>query len=133
MKPSQHAKVVFGSIFDRQWISYIYFIITLIICGQASFKDSFTVGAAALLASALCYFATAGFAGSYRARHDKNYNLRDLGGIAAIAAVLAAGGVALMAWSGFRLGLFGVAIDGPVWAFIGIIVAAVTTKREHAL
>jgi Na+/proline symporter len=100
---------------------------------RAMFKSSFTVGAMALAASALCYFGTAGFAGSFRARRAKNYNPKDLAGIGAIAVVLSVAGIALMAWSGFWLSLFGVFIAGPMWCLVGILVASLTTKREHAL
>jgi hypothetical protein len=129
MRPSGLAKVIF----DLQWISYIYFLVTLLTCVQAMFKSSFTVGAMALAASALSYFGTAGFAGSFRARRDKNYNPKDLAGIGAIAVVLSVAGIALMAWSGFWLSLFGVFIAGPMWCLVGILVASLTTKREHAL
>jgi hypothetical protein len=64
MRPSGLAKVIF----DLQWISYIYFLVTLLTCVRAMFKSSFAVGAMALVASALCYFGTAGFVGSFRAR-----------------------------------------------------------------
>ena len=40
------------TIFDRQWISYIYFLITVLTCVQAMFKSSFWVGGIALAASA---------------------------------------------------------------------------------
>jgi hypothetical protein len=123
----------FQMIFDRIWFSYIYFLVTVITCVQAMFQSSFAVGAMALAASALCYFGTAGFAGSFRARRDKNYTPKDLAVIAAIAVVLSVAGVALMAWSGFWLRLLGVSIAGPMWCFIGILVASLTTKREHAL
>jgi hypothetical protein len=129
MRPSGFAKVIF----DLQWISYIYFLVTLLTCVQAMFRSSFAVGAMALAASTLCYFGMAGFAGSFRARRDKNYNPKDLAGIAAIAVVLSVAGIALMAWSGFWLNLFGVYIAGPMWCLIGILVASLTTKREHAL
>jgi hypothetical protein len=39
MKPSLLARVIF----DRQWISYIYFLVTLLTCVQAIFKSSFAV------------------------------------------------------------------------------------------
>lgn len=129
MKPSLFAKVIF----DRQWISFIYFLITLLTSVQAIFKSSFAVGATALVASALCYFSVATFVGSVRARRDKKYNLKELTGIAAIALVLFAAGIALMAWSGFWLGLFGVPLKGTIWCFVGLLVAVFTTKREHAL
>lgn len=66
-------------------------------------------------------------------RDVTNYSLKDLAGIAAVAVALSAAGVALMAWSGFWLSLFGVSIEGPIWCFVGILVALLTTKREHAL
>jgi hypothetical protein len=97
------------------------------------FKGSFAVGAMALAASALCYFGAAGFSGSFRARRDKNYNAKDLARIAALAVLLSGVGIALMVWSGFWMSLFGVFINGPIWCFIGILIAFLITKREYAL
>src|SRR5208282_5395502 len=100
-----NVRVLLATIFDRMWLSYIYFLVTVITCFEAMLKTFFAVGAMALAGSVLCYFGTAGFAGSYRARADKNYSLKDLAEIAAVAEALSAAGVALMAWSGFWLSL----------------------------
>ncbi len=53
--------------------------------------------------------------------------------IGAIAIVLCAGGLALMVWSGFWVDIYGVVIGGAAWSVIGIIIAVLTTKKEHAL
>ena len=63
----------------------------------------------------------------------KNYNIKDLAGIGAVAVLLNAVGLALMIWSGFWVGLFGLALQGVYWAMLGIVIVALTTKKEHAL
>jgi hypothetical protein len=118
------------------WLPSIYFMLTLITCVQAMINSSFRVGGAALLGCTLCYFGTAGFTGSFRAiraQQMKNYSARDLAGIGAGAVLLNAGGLALIIWSGFWVGLFGVAVQGVYWALLGILIATLTTKKEHAL
>jgi hypothetical protein len=85
------------------------------------------------VASSLCFFSVATFVASFRARRDHNYSPKELVGIAAIAIVLLVAGLALMEWSGFWLDLFGVPVEGTGWCFVGILVAVLTAKREHAL
>ena len=53
--------------------------------------------------------------------------------IGAIAVALVAVGLGLIVWSGFRVGLFGVVTPGIFWAILGIIIAALTTKKERSL
>jgi len=48
---------------------FIYLLITIMLSAQVMFTNSFTVGALALAGTALCYFGTATFFGSFRARH----------------------------------------------------------------
>jgi hypothetical protein len=110
-----------------------YLVITLLLCGQVALTGSFVVGGSALVGFALCYFATATFFGSFYARREKKYSMTDLAGIGGIAVVLVAAGLALVVWSGFWLNLFGVTVSGLVWALIGIVVAVLTTKKQHAL
>lgn len=127
MKLQVLAKVIL----DRWWLAYIYFTVTVITCIQVMSKSSLASGAAALVACALCFIGPAGFIGSLRARHENNYKAKELIGIAAFAVVLTAAGVVLMIWSGFGLNLFGVAIEGPYWAFTGMFIALIVTKKEH--
>jgi hypothetical protein len=115
------------------WLAFVYFLITLIVCGQAIFKASIFAGGVALLGYALCYLATATFVGSYKARQMKGSTSADLVMIGGIAAVLIAVGLGLTVWSGFRVGPFDVVIPGIYWAILGIIIATLTTKKEHAL
>jgi hypothetical protein len=118
------------------WLVSIYFLLTVIACVQAMVNISFGVGSAALLAYALCYFGTAGFVGSFRAiraRQMKSYRARDLIGISAVAVVLCGAGLTLIIWSGFWIRFFGVVIQGLYWALLGILIAVLTTKKEHAL
>jgi len=63
------------------WLAYLYFLVTVITCVQAIFNNSLKVGGVALVAFALCYFGTAGFVSSFRARLQKNYKPTDLLGI----------------------------------------------------
>lgn len=117
----------------KMWLAFVYFLLTLIACGQAAMSASIRVGGAALLGYALCYFATATLSGSYRARRIKDSSNRDLATIGVIAVALVAAGLALITWSGFRIGLFGVVMPGVYWALLGVVIAALTTKKEHAL
>jgi hypothetical protein len=110
-----------------------YIVITLITTVPVMINDSLSVGAAALAGCALSYFGVATFVGSFLARREKKYSATDLAGIGAIAACLTAAGFALVIWSGFRLDLFGLTIKGEVWAFIGICVAIITTRKSDAL
>ena len=123
---------VAAAAFDRMWIAYVYIVITILTCAQATFNSSIGVGAGALAASAFCYFGAATLAGSWRARHDKKYGSGELAGIGVIALALCCAGFALMKWSGFWMNLFGASIKGPVWCAIGIVIALITTKRELA-
>jgi hypothetical protein len=108
-----------------------FIFVTVIACGEIFFSGSFGASGAGLLGSALCCIGTASFVGSWLARPERNYTSRDLVIIGAIAAVLNAASIALLAWSGFHFKLFDVVIKGPVWAVIGIVLAAVATKKER--
>jgi hypothetical protein len=115
------------------WIRYAYFVLTLLLCAQAILRASFLVGAGALLAFALCFFSTATFVGSFLARCEHNYSRKELGGIGAIALVLCVAGIALLLWSGFWITLSGVQLSGLTWGIVGIVIAAVTTRKKYAL
>ena len=73
------------------------------------------------------------FVASVLARHEKGYSAKELIGIGAIAAILTAGGLALMVWSGFLINLYGVSIQGIYWALIGIVTAIVAARKKDAL
>lgn len=120
-------------IFDRTWILFAYVTVTLLVCLQVMFTSSFVVGIAALMGSALCFFGAATFTASFLARGIKNYALKDLAGIGAIALVLCVAGIALTIWSGFWVTISGVYIEGWIWALIGIVSAILGTKKKHAL
>jgi len=107
--------------------------VTVITCVQAIFNNSLKVGGVALVAFALCYFGTAGFVSSFRARLQKNYKPTDLLGIGVIAVVLCGAGLVLVSWSEFWISFSGVGIEGLYWALLGILIATLTTKKEHAL
>ena len=77
-------------------------------------------------------FGVASFVGSVLARREKGYSVKDLTGIAAIATILAAAGLAIMIWSGFWINLFGAKIEGIYWAFVGIVAAIVVTRKKDA-
>jgi hypothetical protein len=125
-------QVVAEAIFNRGIVLLIYFGVTVITCIQVVLKSSLAVGAAALAASALCFFGVASFVGSFLARHEKDYSVKDLIGIGAIATILVAVGLWLMIWSGFWINLFGVVVEGRYWALVGIITALVVTRKKDA-
>jgi hypothetical protein len=91
------------------------------------------VGISALVASALGFFATASFYGSFLARREKKYSVLDLLGIGAIAVALVGAAFGLMFWSGFSLSLEGVQIPGPYWVVVGMVTALVVTTKKDAL
>lgn len=119
-------------VFDYGWIRFAYFIVTLLMCGQVMFQQSFFFGIGVLTASALCFFSTATFVGSFRARREHKYRPTELAGIAAIAMILCMGGIALMLWSGYRVTLFSVTLSGLEWSILGIIIALLTTTKRDA-
>ncbi|MGH2508685.1 MAG: hypothetical protein ACRDHZ_14970 [Ktedonobacteraceae bacterium] len=119
-------------IFDYGWIRFAYFVVTLLMCGQSMLQQSFSVGVGVLTASALCFFSTATFVGSFRARREHKYRPTELAGIAAIALILCVGGLALMLWSGYRITLFSVRLSGFEWSIVGIIIALLTTTKRDA-
>lgn len=124
-------QVLARAIYDRWWLAYIYFLLTVITCVQVTFKSSLVSGASALVACVLSFVGPAGFIGSLRARNENNYSARDLVGIAAIAAILTTAGVSLMIWSGFGLTIYDVDIEGLYWALTGLFIALIVTKKEH--
>jgi hypothetical protein len=110
-----------------------YFTVTVLTAGQVMWFMSFPVGASALAASAMCFFGSATFVGSFLARREMKYSWKDLLGIGSIAAILIAAGFALMVWSGFRITFNGVVIEGPYWLLLGIVTALFVTEKKHAL
>jgi hypothetical protein len=121
-----------AAIFSRTNLILIYFTVTVITCAQAMFAVSLAVGGAALAACALCFFAVATFVASLLARHEQGHSAADLSGIGAIAAILTAGGLALMMWSGFRIVIYDVNVQGVYWAIVGILTACVTARKNDA-
>jgi hypothetical protein len=112
------------------WLALVYLVVTLIVCGEAIFEASIFVGGVALIGYALCYFATATLVGALKGRWMVSYRRGDLVIVSAIAAALIVVGLGFTVWSGFRVGLFGVVIPGIYWAVLGVILAAVTTKKR---
>ena len=111
----------------------VYVLVTVVTTAQVMFGSSIVVGAAALVASALCFFGTATFVGSFLARHEKKYSGKDLIGIGAIATALVTAGFWLMNWSGFEMKLFDIAVEGDYWALVGIVTGLVVTRKKDAL
>jgi CHASE2 domain-containing sensor protein len=108
----------------------IFWLITIPVCIQVMYRSSFTVGASALAACALCYIGAYGFTGSLLARREKDDRAFDRVAIGAIALVVMAAGSVLMIWSGFWMPLFEVEIGGVVWALLGAISAVVMRKAD---
>jgi hypothetical protein len=121
-------RALFAAFFSRRSAVLIFWLITIPVCIQTMYRSSFTVGASALAACALCYIGASGFMGSLLARHEKDYRASDLAAIGGIALVVIAAGSALMIWSGFWMPLFNVEIGGVVWALLGAISAVVVRK-----
>jgi hypothetical protein len=127
------ARLFAKAIFSRVNLILIYFTVTITTCVQAIFKSSLAVGGAALVACALCFFAVATFIASLLARHEQGYGAVDLFGIGAIATALTATGLGLMAWSGFRIVIYDLSLQGTYWAVLGIVTACVTARKNDAL
>ena len=126
-------RALFAAFFSRTIVVLIFWLITITVCIEAMYKSSFTVGASALIACALCYIGASGFMGSVLARREKNYRAFDLAAIGAIALVVIAAGSALMMWSGFWMRLFDVEINGVTWALLGALSAVVVVRKADAL
>jgi TRAP-type C4-dicarboxylate transport system permease small subunit len=117
----------------RGLLTLAYCLISILTAGQVMFRSSLSVGISALAASALGFFGTATFFGSFLARREKKYSALDLAGIGAIALVLVTAAFGLMLWSGFSLSLDGVLIPGPYWIAVGMATALLATTKQHAL
>lgn len=126
-------RALFAAFFSRTSVVLIFWLITIPFCIQTMYRSSFTVGASALAACALCYIGASGFMGSLLARREKNYSAFDLVVIGAIGLAVIAAGSVLMMWSGFRLRLFDVEIGGVTWALLGAISAVVVVRKADAL
>jgi hypothetical protein len=122
-----------AAFFSRGIIILVFWLITVLTTVQAMYRSSFTVGASALVACALCYTGASGFMGSLLARQERNYRAFDLVAMGAIALVFIAAGSALMVWSGFWMRLFDVEVDGLVWALLGAAFAVVVVRDDDAL
>ena len=122
-----------AAFFGRGIVILVFWLITILTTVQVMYRSSFTVGASALAACAICYAGASGFMGSLLARREKNYRPFDLVGIGAIALVLIAAGLALMYWSGFWMRLFDVEVNGVVWALLGALSAVVVVRKQDAL
>jgi hypothetical protein len=122
-----------AAFFSRGIIILVFWLITVLTTVQVMYRFSFTVGISALVACALCYAGASGFMGSLLARQEKNYRAFDLVAMGAIALVIIGVGSALMVWSGFRMSLFDVEVDGLVWALLGAASAVVVVRKKDAL
>jgi hypothetical protein len=104
----------------RGLLIFAYLTLTAITSVSAMLRDSLLVGASALAGSLLCFFAVASFCASFLAKREQQYKAIDLLGIGAVATLLTAAGFSLMIWSGFWISLYGIVIDSPYWALIGV-------------
>jgi hypothetical protein len=117
----------------RGLLTLAYCLVSILTAGQVMFRSSLSVGISALAASALGFFGTATFFGSFLARREKKYSALDLAGIGAIALGLVAAAFGLMLWSGFYLTLEGLVIPGSYWVAVGMLAALLVTKKKDAL
>jgi TRAP-type C4-dicarboxylate transport system permease small subunit len=117
----------------RGLLTLAYCLISILTAGQVMFRSSFSVGISALAASALGFFGTATFFGSWLARREKKSSAIEVSGIGAIALVLVITAFGLMLWSGFSLSLDGVLIPGSYWVVVGMVTALLVTTKQHAL
>jgi hypothetical protein len=123
-------RALFAALFSRRGVVLIFWLMTIPVCIQTMYRSSFTVGASALAACALCYIGAYGFMGSLLARHEKDDRAFDRVAIGAIALVVMAAGSVLMIWSGFWMPLFNFEIGGVVWALLGAISAVMVRKAD---
>ena len=100
---------------------------------RVMFGSSLSVGVSALAASALGFFGTATFFGSFLVRREKKSSALELAGIGAIALVLVIAAFGLMLWSGFSISFDGVLIPGPYWVVVGMVTALLVTTKQIAL
>jgi hypothetical protein len=119
-----------AAFFSRGIVILVFWLITILTTVQVMYRSSFTVGISALVACALCYWGAAAFMGSLLERREKKYRPFDLVGIGALSLVIIAAGAALMIWSGFRMRLYGVEVEGVVWALLGALSAVVVVRKE---
>jgi CHASE2 domain-containing sensor protein len=131
MRLTNFIRALFAALFSRSSVVLIFWLITIPVCIQTMYRSSFTVGASALAACALCYIGAYGFMGSLLARREKDDRAFDRVAIGAIALVVIAAGSVLMIWSGFWMPLFDVEIGGVVWALLGAISAVVVRKADE--
>jgi hypothetical protein len=117
-------------IFDRRNLMIIYAFITIAVGIQVILHRSVGIGAAALVACAVCLISSCTLVSCFLARHEQQYSAKNLGITAVISASLTLVGLALMRWSGFRLILYGNEISGIQWALVGSVVGFITAKSE---
>jgi hypothetical protein len=117
----------------RGLLTLAYCLISILTAGQVIFRSSVSVGVSALVASALGFFGTATFFGSFLARREKKSSALELTGIGAIAVGLVIAAFGLMLWSGFSLSLDGVLVPGSYWVAVGMVAALLVTTKQHAL
>jgi hypothetical protein len=117
-------------IFDRRLLWIIYGFITIAVGIQVILDRSVSIGAAALVACAICLIASCTLVSCFLGRHEQQYSAKDLSITAVIAVSLTLVGLALIKWSGFRLFLYGIEFSGIQWALVGSVVGVITAKRE---
>ncbi|WP_456679584.1 hypothetical protein [Bradyrhizobium sp. S3.7.6] len=114
-------------------MTLVYCLVSILTAGQVMLGSSLSVGVSALAASALGFFGTATFFGSFLARREKKSSALELGVIGAIALVLVIAAFGLMFWSGFSLSVVGLHLAGPYWVVVGMVTALLVTTKQHAL
>jgi hypothetical protein len=104
------------------WPIFVYFIASIMIAISAGVHAGLSVGLHAAGGSLLALIAGGGLRGSFWG--DRNQKI--VGSLIALAILC------LSVWisKGFSAGLFGISINGPIWAGIGFVVCLVFADRK---
>jgi hypothetical protein len=116
----------------RELLALGYGFLTLIVCGSAMLRSSFSVGAEALLACVLNFAGMATLFACFLARREEGYRKMYLFGAAAIALALVAAGFAIMMRTDFWVSFYDAAIPGPVWLLVGGVAALLWSLHRKA-
>ena len=104
-----------------------YFVLVVITFISSLGSTSIGVALSGLLAPFICCFGGCGMKGSWYGSPEQ----RVAGTILGI--IFLAGGALWLYATGFRVGLFQVDIQGPIWGLIGFFICLLCTTRKDAV